>query len=194
MNFKITDYNIKVINNKNYLVFDNFILEINDNNFNFNNFNFNGNSNNNIIITVTDNIITNIKLSEIENPIIVSGTIECYAHRYAKECMLIWLRTKWLIGYANNRNAVFGHLDWKINTTDINRGVLLEYPIFVSNGKFLGIEPAWETIPDIKKCEQNGRDIFVIFDIGIVSETTEYNSNGNICFMDFRSNKMSIKD
>ncbi len=94
---------------------------------------------------------------------------ESYAHEYAKSCVCNWLRSKeHQAKYYQNKQAVFGHLNWSINTLNANN-ILVEYPILKYKDNYQGLT-VWSTYPNLKLAKQNGREVFVIFDIVILSE------------------------
>lgn len=93
---------------------------------------------------------------------------ESYAHSYAKDCVRNWLTAKWHQAlYYQKNEAVFGHLNWKVNVG--HSGIYLEYPILKFNNQYQGLT-AWSTYPNLKSAVQNGREIYVIFDLIIVSD------------------------
>ena len=101
---------------------------------------------------------------------------ESYMHYYAKELIQQWLISAWKFNMKNGYNNTLYIFDWKIDCSDPNYGVRIEYPILSKlrpdgTKMALGIDTVWGwgEYPSIDNLDM-GVKVEAVLDIAIVED------------------------
>lgn len=99
---------------------------------------------------------------------------ESYMHYYAKDIVQDWLISAWKFNKKNGYDNKLYIFDWKIDRSDKNHGIRIEYPILskvAPNGTklLLGFPSAWVTYPDLDNLGQ-GIKIEAVLDLAIIED------------------------
>lgn len=99
---------------------------------------------------------------------------ESYMHYYAKEIVQGWLVSAWKFNRKHSYDNKLYIFDWKIDCSDCNYGVRLEYPILSKRRPdgtkmILGVSTIWDEYPDLDKLADDIK-VEMVLDIAIVEE------------------------
>lgn len=97
---------------------------------------------------------------------------ESYMHYYAKEVVQEWLISAWQFNRKHGYDNKLFIFDWKIDCSDQNYGIRLEYPILSKRKPdgtkmVLGVDTIWSEYPDLNSLA-DGVVIEAVLDIAIV--------------------------
>lgn len=96
---------------------------------------------------------------------------ESHMHHYAKEVMRQWFVDRWRYNHEHHYPNTFSVFDWKIDHSDGNHGVYLEYPVLLkSTGEHvLGVNPCWKSYPDLDNLADDVK-VEAVLDLAIVED------------------------
>ena len=99
---------------------------------------------------------------------------ESYMHHYAKEIIQSWLISAWQFNRKNNYTNTLFIFEWKVDCSDSNYGIRLEYPILSklrpdSTKMVLGVDTAWTSYPNLDKLT-DGVKIESVLDLAIIED------------------------
>lgn len=99
---------------------------------------------------------------------------ESYMHFYAKEIIQEWLISAWKFNRKHGYDNKLFIFDWKIDCSDPNYGIRLEYPILSKlrpdgTKMVLGIDTIWSEYPDTEKLAEGVR-MEAVFDVVLIEE------------------------
>lgn len=99
---------------------------------------------------------------------------ESYMHYYAKEIIQEWLISAWKFNSKNSYTNTLFIFEWKVDHSDPNYGVRLEYPILSKlkpdgTKMVLGVDTVWVSYPSLDKLA-NGVKIESVFDLAIIED------------------------
>ena len=104
---------------------------------------------------------------------------ESYAHYSAKYIFRDWLVDKWRFNKKLGYRNTFFIFDWKIDLSDTDCGIRVEYPILskiintsndLGTKDILGLKQTWSKYPDLEKAKENGLFVEAIIDIVICED------------------------
>lgn len=100
---------------------------------------------------------------------------ESYMHYYAKEVIQGWFISAWKFNRRNGYDNKLYIFDWKVDCSDQNYGIRLEYPILSKirpdgSKMVLGIDTIWSTYPDLDNLG-HGVKVEAVIDVVIIEDT-----------------------